>query len=190
MAISWYISFRRKPAQPRPSAREAETAAPVAAVRSMAVGARVPVAARGDLRGGRHGTARLRLGLYSGRRLRNPGRRLRTCYVDGHGPLSLRLGACVRVARSHGSGNRRGGYRCLLGTGHARGTAGRAAMAQCRDVHPRRHDGRESNKRGRRGNQARPEADLLKPGIDGRAKAGPSVRPLVSADFHNTGRYR
>jgi hypothetical protein len=63
-------------------------------------------------------------------------------------------------------------------------------MAQRGHVHSGRHDGRESDKRDRRGNQTRPEANFLKPGIDGRAEAGPGAQPLVSADIHNTGRYR
>jgi hypothetical protein len=63
-------------------------------------------------------------------------------------------------------------------------------MAERELVHRDRRDGGESGKRNHHGNQTRPEAYLLKAGIDGRAEARSSADPLIPADAHNTGRYR
>ena len=57
-------------------------------------------------------------------------------------------------------------------------------------VHPGSRDGQDGDKRDRRGDQARPEANFFKLGVDSRAEARLDPHSVVSADIHSIGRYR
>lgn len=88
-----------------------------------------------------------------------------------------------RLPRQRGSGRHR--LRRAADGDRARG----APMSRC-GVHRGSRDGQEGGECHRGGDHARAEADLLEPGVNGGAQARLSVRSLVSAGVHSTGRYR